>query len=144
MRNLNTWEHGGYALDITYTDQEVCLLTMPMNTQVGYSISHITCIRFLCVVYMMSYVVDVDDHLALKFDRHLDIRAVEVPVKFRSDRTFLNTFLAASRLHEIVQYDALSIIDHNQDSFTGKYDSTDYFGINSFFRRKITANVGNV
>ena len=38
----------------------------------------------------------------LKSDRHLG-SAAEVPVKFQSDRTMLNTNLAASRLHEILE-----------------------------------------
>ena len=36
--------------------------------------------------------------IALKFDRHVGSSAAEVPVKFLSDRTILNTNLAASRL----------------------------------------------
>ena len=41
--------------------------------------------------------------IALKFDRHIDSIAADVPVKFQSDRTIINTNLAASRLHEILR-----------------------------------------
>ena len=43
--------------------------------------------------------------MALKFDRHIDSTAAEVPVKFQSDRTILNTNLVASRLYEILRKD---------------------------------------
>ena len=46
--------------------------------------------------------------LALKFDRHIGSTAAEVPVKFQSDRTILNTNLAASRLYEILRKDVFS------------------------------------
>ena len=39
--------------------------------------------------------------IALTFDRHIGSNAAEVPVKFQSDRTILNTNLAATRFHEI-------------------------------------------
>ena len=42
-------------------------------------------------------------HITLKFDRHVDSTAAEVPVKFRSDRTILNTNLTALKLCEILQ-----------------------------------------
>ena len=42
--------------------------------------------------------------IALKFDRHIGSTAAKVPVKFQSDRTILNTNLAASRLYEILLY----------------------------------------
>ena len=41
--------------------------------------------------------------IAMKFDRHLGNTAAEVTVKFQSDRTILNTNLAASRLREILK-----------------------------------------
>ena len=41
--------------------------------------------------------------IALKFDRHIGSNAAEVPVKFQSDRTILNTNLATWRLHEILR-----------------------------------------
>ena len=40
--------------------------------------------------------------VTLKFDRHLGSPAAEVPVKFQSDQTNLNTNLAASRLCQIL------------------------------------------
>ena len=39
----------------------------------------------------------------MKFDRPIDSTASEVPVKFQSDQTILNTNLAASSLHEIIR-----------------------------------------
>ena len=50
-------------------------------------------------------------HIALKFDRHIGSNAAEVPVKFQSDRTILNTNLAASRLYEILRKDVFSDIE---------------------------------
>ena len=47
----------------------------------------------------------------MKFDRHIGSNAVEVPVKFQSDRTILNTNLAASRLYEILRKDVFSDIE---------------------------------
>ena len=47
--------------------------------------------------------LDVNDRIALKFDRHLGSDAVEVAVKFQSDWKSLNQNLAASRLHEILR-----------------------------------------
>ena len=47
----------------------------------------------------------------MKFDRHIGSTAAEVPVKFQSDRTILNTNLAASRLYEILRKDVLSDIE---------------------------------
>ena len=49
--------------------------------------------------------------IALKFDRHIDSTAAEVPVKFQSDRTILNTNIAASRLYEILRKDVFSDIE---------------------------------
>ena len=49
--------------------------------------------------------------IALKFDRHIGSIAAEVPVKFQSDRTILNTNLAASRLYEILRKDVFSDIE---------------------------------
>ena len=40
-----------------------------------------------------------------------DSTAAEVPVKFRSDRTILNTNLAASRLYKILRKDVFSDIE---------------------------------
>ena len=39
--------------------------------------------------------------IALKFDRHVRSTVAKVPVKFQSDRTILNTNLAASRLWDL-------------------------------------------
>ena len=47
----------------------------------------------------------------MKFDRHTGSTAAEVPVKFQSDRTILNTNLAASRLDEILRKDVFSDIE---------------------------------
>ena len=49
--------------------------------------------------------------IALKFDRHIGSTAAEVPVKFQSDRTILNTNLAASRLYEILRKEVFSDIE---------------------------------
>ena len=49
--------------------------------------------------------------IALKFDRHIGSTAAEVPVKFQSDQTFLNTNFAASRLNEILRKDIFSDIE---------------------------------
>ena len=38
--------------------------------------------------------------IALKFGSHIGSNAAEVPVKFQSDRTILNTNLAASRSYD--------------------------------------------
>ena len=50
-------------------------------------------------------------HGALRFDRYIGCSATDVPVKFQSDRTFLNTNLAASRLCQILQEDVLLDIE---------------------------------
>ena len=50
-------------------------------------------------------------HIASKFDRHIHNTDAGVPVKFQSYCTILNANLAASRLCEIVQWDALSDIE---------------------------------
>ena len=57
----------------------------------------------------------------MKFDRHIGSTAAEVPVKFQSDRTILNTNLAASRLYEILRKDVFSDIE------TGPWSQTDFF-----------------
>ena len=44
-----------------------------------------------------------DYRIALEFDRHIASSAAEVPHKLQSDRTILNTNLAASRLCEIIR-----------------------------------------
>ena len=49
--------------------------------------------------------------IALKFNRHISSTAAEVPVKFQSNRTILNTNLTASRLCEIWRWDVLSVIE---------------------------------
>ena len=49
--------------------------------------------------------------IALTFDRHTGSTAAEVPVKFQSERTILNTNLAASRLYEILRKDVFSDIE---------------------------------
>ena len=47
----------------------------------------------------------------MKFERHIRSTAAEVPLKFQSDRTILNTNLAASRLDEILRKDVFSDIE---------------------------------
>ena len=47
----------------------------------------------------------------MKFDRHIGSIAAEVSVKFQSDRTILNSNLAASRLYEILRKDVFSDIE---------------------------------
>ena len=47
--------------------------------------------------------LDVNDRVALKFDRHFDTAAAEV--KFQSDREILNPNLSALRFHEILRQD---------------------------------------
>ena len=49
--------------------------------------------------------------LSYRFDRHIGSTAAEVPVKFQSDRTILNTNLVASRLYEILRKDVFSDIE---------------------------------
>ena len=49
--------------------------------------------------------------IALKFVRHIGSTAAEVPVKFQSDTTILNTNLAASRFCEILRKDVFSDIE---------------------------------
>ena len=49
--------------------------------------------------------------IALKFDWHLGSSAAEVPVKFQSDSTSLNTNLVTLRLCEILEEDVLSDIE---------------------------------
>ena len=49
--------------------------------------------------------------IAFKFDRHIGSIAAEVPVKFQSDRTILNTNLGAPRLHVILRLYILSGIE---------------------------------
>ena len=44
---------------------------------------------------------DLDFPIALKFGKHRDSSAVEMPVKFQSDKIIIASNLAASRLHEI-------------------------------------------
>ena len=39
----------------------------------------------------------------MKFNRHRDSTAADVPVEFKSDRKGLNPNLAASRLHEVLR-----------------------------------------
>ena len=45
----------------------------------------------------------------LKFDRHLASSAGEMPVKFQSDAIIITPKHAASRLHEIWQWDVLPL-----------------------------------
>ena len=59
--------------------------------------------------------------IALKFDRHIGSTAAEVPVKFPSDRTILNTNLAASRLYEILRKDVFSDIETGPCSLLDTY-----------------------
>ena len=63
--------------------------------------------------------------IALKFDRHIGSTAAEVPVKFQSDWTILNTNLAASILYEILRKDVFSDIETGPRSFR-------YFGSKSW------------
>ena len=46
------------------------------------------------------------DDIALKFDRHLGSAAVDVSARCQSDWKSLKPSIAASRLHEILRYDA--------------------------------------
>ena len=55
--------------------------------------------------------------IALKFDRDIGSTAAEVPVKFQSDRTILNTNLAVSRLYEISRKDVFSDIETGPCTF---------------------------
>ena len=55
-----------------------------------------------------TFIGSLNHCIALKFDRHIGSSADEVSVKFRSHRIILNTNLAPSRLHEILQYGVLS------------------------------------
>ena len=48
--------------------------------------------------------------ITLKFDLHIGRSAAKLPVKFQSDQIILNTNLATSWLHEILQQDVLSNI----------------------------------
>ena len=57
----------------------------------------------------------------MKFDRHIGSTAAEVPVKFQSDRTILNTNLAASRHYEILRKDVFPDIE------TGPRASTQWY-----------------
>ena len=41
-----------------------------------------------------------NDRIALKFDRHIGSTAAEVPLKFQSNLTIMNTNLVVSRLSE--------------------------------------------
>ena len=41
--------------------------------------------------------------VALKFKRHIDSSAAEMPYKFQSDTIIITSNLAATRLHEILQ-----------------------------------------
>ena len=57
-----------------------------------------------CCKISWSLEAGLNNFFVLKFDRHhLSSSAVEVPVKFQSDWTILNTNLVASRLCEILQ-----------------------------------------
>ena len=54
-----------------------------------------------------------DHRIALKFvtGTSAALSAADVPVKFQSDRTSINTNLTASRFREILQYDVLADIE---------------------------------
>ena len=43
--------------------------------------------------------------MALRFDRHLDSSAVEMPAKFQNSMIIIAPYLAATRLHEIWRED---------------------------------------
>ena len=65
--------------------------------------------------------------ITLKSDRHIDSNAADVPIKFQSNRTILNTNLVASRLHEILQYDFLSDIEmgpSNAEKYLMRFQKT--------------------
>ena len=53
--------------------------------------------------YSLSGKTSYNYRTALKFDRNLGGAAADEPVKFQSDWKSLNTNLATSRLHEILQ-----------------------------------------
>ena len=57
----------------------------------------------------------------MKFDRHIGT-AAEVPVKFQSDRTILNTNLTASRLYEILRKDVFSDIETGPCALSQRVD----------------------
>ena len=51
----------------------------------------------------LNKIVSLNYSIALQFDRHIGSTAAEMPVKFQSDRTILNTNLAAMRVCDILQ-----------------------------------------
>ena len=61
--------------------------------------------------YQSQEICTLNRFIALKFDRHIGSNATEVPVKFQSDLTILNTNVAASRLEEILRKDVFSDIE---------------------------------
>ena len=58
-------------------------------------------LRILNAQFIEGKFGHVNYYIASKFDRHIGSSAAKVPVKFQSDRTILNTNLAASGLHNI-------------------------------------------
>ena len=69
----------------------------------------------------------------MKFDRHIGSTAAEVPVKFQSDRTILDTNLAASRLYEILRKDVFSDIETGPRVFLIQHCLTHYINWLSLF-----------
>ena len=61
--------------------------------------------------YRSREIGGLDYRIALKFDSHVGSSAADMPVKFQSDRTSLNTNLVVSRFCEILQQDVLSDIE---------------------------------
>ena len=57
----------------------------------------------LAIRYRSGEIGNLNYRIALKFDRNIDSSIAEVPVKFQSDRTILNTNLMDSGLCESLQ-----------------------------------------
>ena len=86
--------------------------------------------RHLCDSdHRMVRMVTLNCRIALKFDRHIGSTAAEVPVKCQSDRTILNTNLAASRLYEILRKDVFSEIETGPWCYQGHTKFQSPFGI---------------
>ena len=67
--------------------------------------------RRLLVRFRSHEIGTLNCRIALKFDRHIGSTTAEVSVKFQSDRTILNTNLAASRVDEILRKYVFSDIE---------------------------------
>ena len=117
----------------------LCILSVIMLFMISMRIHHIMhrCIDYSCMVffhytlYVLCSVCSVyvwNCLIALKFDRHIGSTAAEVPVKFQSDRTILNTNLAASRLYEILRKDVFSDIETGPRFLDVWKAQADHFG----------------